>query len=68
MAVEFICDGCGKREMGPNGFRPPAWFVRGEETKNDQGRTVRSEFHVCSRRCIDRYNAKTGKRTLVLPV
>lgn len=68
MAVEYICDGCGKREIGPGGYKPPQWFVRGEEVPNENGHMIRTEYHVCSRRCIDLYNAKTGKRTLVLPV
>jgi hypothetical protein len=35
MAVEYICDGCGKRtsaEKGWNGwFKPSKWFQRGDD-------------------------------------
>jgi hypothetical protein len=63
MAAESICDGCGKREpMESNGmhwFKPRDWFERhdGDGTQT-----------ACSRECIDKIAAKTGKTSVVLPI
>lgn len=63
MAVEYICDGCGKREPatnnGRNWFKPSAWYQRSD----DEGPQV-----ACSRECIDAIAEKTGKTSVVLPV
>ncbi len=64
MAVEFICDGCGKRtpaEMGRSGdaFKPRSWYARGD----DDG-----QQHACSRECIEKIAEKTGKTAVVLPI
>jgi len=63
MAVEYICDGCGKRSPGiHNGiswFRPPHWYGR----RDDDG-----PQDACSRACIEKVAEKTGKTSVVLPV
>ena len=63
MAVEFVCDGCGKREPGevwPGGtFKPSHWYTR----KDDDGTQ-----HACSRECIAKAAAKSGKTSTVLPI
>lgn len=63
MACEFICDGCGKREAGSfaghNWWKPIHWFERADE---DGAQTA------CSRECIDKIAAKTGKTSVVLPI
>lgn len=62
--VEYICDGCGKREPGvpiPESGRwakPHAWFERSD---SDGIQTA------CSRECIDRIAERTGKTSVVLP-
>lgn len=62
MSVEYICDGCGKREPAanmPHGFFKPArWFERGDE----HGTQV-----ACSRECIAKIAQKTGKTAVVAP-
>lgn len=51
MAVEWICDGCGKRQPGEhNGqhwFKPSVWF---ERTADDR------ILAACSRECVERVN------------
>jgi len=63
MACEFICDGCGKRapafQNGGDWFKPRDWFERGDE---DGVQTA------CSRDCIEKIAAKTGKTSVVLPI
>lgn len=64
MAVEYICDGCGKREpaaMTDDGrpMKPWNWFGRHDK----DGQQV-----ACSRGCIDKVSAATGKTALVLPI
>lgn len=64
MAVEYICDGCGKRQRGSTNrvgesFKPYDWFQR---TDDDGTQTA------CSRDCIDIIAAKTGKTSVVLPI
>ena len=63
MAVEYICDGCGKRERGMhNGrdwFKPSHWYQRAD---ND------GPQEACSRECIDAVAEKTGKTSVVLPI
>lgn len=63
MACEFICDGCGKRQQVgrfPGGwFKPSSWFERGDE----DGAQV-----ACSRECIAKIAAQTGKTGLVIPI
>lgn len=62
MSVEFICDGCGKRASGTNRFgshfKPSDWYERGD----DDGSQL-----ACSRECVKRIAAKTGKPDTVLP-
>jgi len=63
MAVECICDGCGKREPAehhPGGtFKPSHWYSRRDED---------GEQLACSRKCIEKVAAKTGKTALVSPI
>ena len=63
MACEFICDGCAKRapatHNGRDWFKPSAWFQRSDE----DGIQV-----ACSRECIEKIAANTGKTSVVLPV
>jgi hypothetical protein len=63
MAVEFICDGCGKREPGffahGNAFKPSSWYARSDK----DGTQV-----ACSRACIEVVAAKSGKTAVVLPI
>lgn len=64
MSAEFICDGCGKREVGKalrsGGWsRPSDWY---ERTDEDGTQTA------CSRECIRRVAEKSGKTDLVLPI
>lgn len=63
MAIEFICDGCGKKEPAKRGYRgepikPPEWFSRidGE-----------GEQHACCRNCVQIVAKKTGKTQVVAP-
>lgn len=63
MACEFICDGCGKREeagysLHGRWFKPTNWFTRGDS----DGAQV-----ACSRECIEKVAAATGKTALVVP-
>jgi len=63
MAVKFVCDACGKEQPGEfnrqgNAFKPAHWFQRSD----DDGTQV-----VCSRECIDKLAAITGKTRVVLP-
>lgn len=62
--VEFICDGCGKRQTAMvtergDFFKPHAWYQRTDE----DGTQV-----ACSRECIEKVAQDTGKTNLVLPV
>lgn len=63
MAIECICDGCGAREPAerwPGGiFKPRHWYAR----KDADGEQL-----ACSRACIEKVAAKTGKTSLVLPI
>ncbi len=64
MSVEFICDGCGKREPGwanrmATGLKPHLWYARSD----DDGAQV-----ACSRECIKKIAAETGKTAVVLPI
>jgi len=64
MAVEFICDGWGKRAPGHasrqgNWFKPSSWY---ERTDDDGTQTA------CSRACIDKIAEETGKTGVVLPI
>lgn len=65
MAVEFICDGCGKREPCVYGYagdahKPGQWFQRFDKEKN-------KALHACSRACVDRTADKTGSHRVILP-
>lgn len=55
MAVEWICDGCGKRAPGEtNGvswFKPALWFER-----TDSSGEIPRILSVCSRACVDLAN------------
>lgn len=64
MAVEFICDGCGKRQRGSESrdgvaYKPRDWYQR---TDDDGTQTA------CSRECIEIIAEKTGKTKVVLPL
>ncbi len=64
MAAEIICDGCGKREkmiagkLG-NWHKPDDWYQRSD----DEGIQT-----ACSRKCIRKIAAKTGKTDIVIPI
>lgn len=63
MACEFICDGCGIRAPGEyavNSWHKPRWWY--ERSDKDGPQTA------CSRECIDRIAARTGKTACVLPI
>ena len=61
MACEYICDGCGQRASATRGglgwFKPYEWFQR-SDTDGPQD--------ACSRVCIDRIAAKSGKTRVIL--
>ena len=59
--IIYKCDGCGKQEERPDGFKPQEWFVRSWGEK-------KIELHVCSRECIQSVSVKTGSHSLVLPI
>lgn len=59
MAIEVICDGCGKREPVKAWRKPHAWFERGD----DDGVQL-----ACSRPCIEAVAKSTGKTGTVLPI
>ncbi|HAS52676.1 MAG TPA: hypothetical protein DCS42_00430 [Nitrospiraceae bacterium] len=63
MPVIYICDGCGKQQIGMMGHRefekPPEWFQRSDK----DGIQI-----ACSRNCIKTIADKTGKTSVVLPV
>ena len=64
MSVEYICDGCEKREdavvaSGTHGWaKPPKWYQRRDEDGPQD---------ACSRKCIETIAEKTGKNAMVLP-
>lgn len=60
----FRCDGCGQTEAGfanrrGNWFKPSHWFQR----TDDDGTQI-----ACSRACIDKIAANSGKTSVVLPI
>ena len=64
MAVEFICDGCGKRGAGMSNrlgdwFKPHSWYSR----TDDDGTQL-----ACSRPCIEKIAKASGKTDVVLPI
>lgn len=63
MACKFICDGCGKEEKaidnGRDWVKPSLWFQRGDDDGIQD---------ACSRECIQKIAAKSGKTKLVLPI
>lgn len=60
---KFVCDGCGKEEPadhnGRDFLKPRDWYKRSDA----DGIQV-----ACSRPCIEKIAAKTGKTACVLPV
>lgn len=65
MSVEYVCDGCGKREKGWRAvsgepIKPHDWFVR----TGKHG----FFFHACSRRCIEEISRREGIDKTVLPI
>jgi hypothetical protein len=62
MAVEYICDGCGKRapaeHNGIDWFKPRAWFQRSDKDGIQD---------ACSRACVETIAKKTGKTSVVAP-
>lgn len=63
MAAKFICDGCGLEmpaTYGPDGraYKPDAWYQRSDQE---------GPQHACSRDCIAKVAATTGKTGLVAP-
>lgn len=64
VSVKFVCDGCGKEAAGSfnrlgSSFKPDSWFSRSD----DDGTQM-----ACSRECIDKIAAATGKTGVVLPI
>ena len=63
MGVLYVCDGCGHQAKAENlshgFFKPRSWFVRGDK----DGSQV-----ACSRECIDKIAAATGKTRIILPI
>ena len=62
MACKYICDGCGKEapaERTHNWFKPSSWFQRSDDDGIQD---------ACSRECIQKIAAKTGKTDVVLPI
>lgn len=62
--VVFECDGCGVKcegEFGRGGeaFKPRHWYQRSDESGVQM---------ACSRPCIDKIAAKSGKTSVVLPI
>lgn len=62
--VEFICDGCGKRQAvagtrSGDFLKPRDWFQR----TDDDGTQI-----ACSRECIEKVANATGKTAVVLPI
>lgn len=65
MACKIICDGCGKEvdavhyPKGASGWhKPRAWFQRQDKDGPQD---------ACSRECIEKIAAKTGKTAVVMP-
>ncbi len=67
MSVEYICDGCGKREPGiyngRNWFKPDQWYV-----KNWFDGIKTTELIACSRECVEKVSKATGVNAVVLPI
>ena len=64
MSVKYICDGCGKEAPADKAFngdtiKPSHWYSR---TDKDGAQ------HACSRQCIEKAAAKSGKTEIVLPI
>lgn len=64
MGVKFICDGCGKEEPADfnterSPIKPREWYARFDGD---------GAQYACSRRCIEKVAAKTGKTNVVLPI
>jgi len=57
--IEVMCDGCGKKQAVKQFQKPWEWFSR----EDDDGVQL-----ACSRPCIDKTAAATGKTGLVLPI
>lgn len=58
MPVEYICDGCGKKQMGGfnymgDSLKPHKWYARGV-TELVDGREIRKSLYACSRACTDK--------------
>lgn len=67
MSAEYICDGCGKRELAVhygkfggsrNWHKPEKWYQRQDEDGPQD---------ACSRQCIDKIAEQTGKSRVILP-
>ena len=59
MAIEVICDGCGKRQQMKRFHKPYDWFSR----EDDDGVQL-----ACSRPCINKAAKESGKTDVVLPI
>ena len=58
--VEYICDGCGKREKAKGDYdKPEESYARADED---------GEQHACSREFVETVSKKTGKTNVVLPI
>ena len=66
MPVEYICDGCGKREPSPRNVinfgwvKPEGWYGR---TDAETGKS----YVACSRKCIDAIEENTGETNIIAP-
>ena len=64
MSCKYTCDGCGKEapaiHYGHGGWsKPYDWYQRSDEDGPQD---------ACSRECIDRIAATSGKTGVVLPI
>ena len=66
MACKYICDGCGKEVSATSyagntsrWFKPHNWFQRSDADGIQD---------ACSRECVDKIAAKTGKTSVVAPL
>jgi len=62
MAAEAICDGCEKRApmeyFNGSWHKPRSWFERSDKNGPQT---------ACSRECVDKIAAATGKTGVILP-
>lgn len=63
MSCKYVCDGCGKEAaaiwVNYDYHKPGAWFQRADKDGPQD---------ACSRDCIDKIAAKSGKTSVVVPI